>query len=324
MTEPREHPVDELLRAVAGNPEPSPIDRQLAEQKLDRAIDDALPRSQLPYRRPVLIWAASALAAGIAVFVVLGGRPSPVQASMEEIAGLVETLDPLVATDTTYIYTRSTSSALTEDPEEALGGIHFEGDSLFYLTNSTREAWYSSQGTVQIRTTYHPPTFFSEADSHAYYAAGLDQRDQIGQTITDTVVLPVEEWPSDPDQLDQAIRGQMVTDRGLPQIIEYFDVTLDIIGESFATPQVSAAALRLIAGLDGVKLAEETAEASTFTVDYTTKGIETRLNFTIDHHGYLRYHQILNLTADNQLGLPANTPTYEAEFARPTTTNTLD
>jgi hypothetical protein len=46
----------------------------------------------------VLFWAASALAAGIAVFVVLGGRPSPVQASMEEIAGLVETLDPLVAT----------------------------------------------------------------------------------------------------------------------------------------------------------------------------------------------------------------------------------
>lgn len=325
MTEQTHHPVDNLIRSVGGSPEPRPVDRKYAEQKLDRAMVAWRPRHQETHRRPVLVW-AGALATVLAGFTLalLGGGPRPAQAALAEIANLVETMDPLTATDNTYIYTRSTSHALTEDPKEALGGIPFEGDSLVYLSHFTRETWFGSQGTVQIRTTYHTPTFFSQADLNAYYAAGLDQRDQIGETITDTVHQPIEVWPSNTDRLDQAIRAQMVTDRGLPQTVEYLDVAFDIIGEGFATPQVRAATLRLIAGLDDIELVEESSEASTFTVDYTTSGVATRLTFTLDRSGYLRYHQILNLAADTQLGLPANTPTFEAEYAELTPTRTLD
>ncbi|HZD22435.1 MAG TPA: hypothetical protein VE569_03400 [Acidimicrobiia bacterium] len=60
------------------------------------------------------------------------------------------------------------------------------------------------------------------------------------------------------------------------------------------------------------------------TIDYTDTGIESRLTFTISRDGYLRYHQILNLTAEPEYGIPANTPTYEAEFAEPKIAGSLD
>lgn len=44
-----------------------------------------------------------------------------------------------------------------------------------------------------------------------------------------------------------------------------------------------------------------------FFIEYTDREVETRLTFTVDNHGYLRYQQTLNLTADTQFGIPANT-----------------
>lgn len=316
--------MDDLLRAIAGNFESSGAEREYARQKLELAIAE-LGRLQTRRRQRVLVWGLSfaVVFAGVA-FVLLAAQPSEARAAIEEIADLAEVIDPLAATDTTFIYTRSSSSALTEDPKEALGGITIKGDSLLYLSKSLRETWYGSEGTVQIRTTYLQPTFFSDADRDAYFAAGLDRRDEIGQTRTVTVHLPIEEWPHDSDALDRAIRDQMVADRGLPETIEYLDVALGIVGESFATPQVRASTLRLIARLEGIQLVDPPSETLTFAVDYVDKDVETRLTITLDRNGFLRHQRVLNVTADGQLGLPPATAIYEAEFAEPLITNSLD
>lgn len=324
MAEQERHPVDDLLRAIAGNVESSAAEREYARQKLDRAIAE-LGRRQTRRRQRVLVWGMvfAAVFAGVA-FVLLAAQPSQARAAIEEIADLVEVIDPLAATDTTFIYTRSSSSALAEVPGVALGGITIEGDSLLYLLNSRRETWYGREGTVQMRTTYLQPTFFSDADRDAYFAAGLDRQDEIGQTRTVTVHLPIEEWPHDSVALDRAIRDRMVTDRGLPETIEYLDVALGIVGESFATPQVRASTLRLIARLEGIQLLGPPSETLTFAVDYVDKGVETRFTITLDRNGYLRHQRVFNVTADDHLGLPPATAIYEAEFAAPIVTGSLD
>jgi hypothetical protein len=319
------HPVDHLLRDYAGSPEPSPTDRMSAEFKLQHAILDADRLSPRAQRRPVLIWAAGLVAIVVGgIFAILISQPTPAQATIEEIATIVAGIDPLTASDDEYVYTRSTAQALAEDPKDALGEIAYDKDSLIYLANSTRETWYGTGGTVQIRTTLHEPTFFTGTDRDVYYAAGLDQRDQIGQTFTTTETQPIEEWPTDRSHLDQAIRDQMVTDRGLRQTVEYLDVAFDIIGESFASPQLRATTLRLIGRLDGLRLVDKTPDGSvTFAVDYTDRDIQKRLTFTIDLNGYLRYHQILNISADPDTGIPAHTAIYDAEFAEPMLTDSL-
>ena len=325
MTDDQPH-IDNLLRDYAGSPEPSPANREYAEQKLQHAISSSVRTSRRARQRPVFIWAAGlvAVVAG-GFFTLLVSRPTTAQATFEQIATIVEATDPLTASDSEYIYTRSAAQSLAEDPKEALGDVPYDKDSLVYLTNTTRESWYGSQGTVQIRTSFHPPTFFTDTDRDVYYAAGLDQRDQIGETITTTDTQPIEQWPTLPDQLDQAIRHQMVTDRGLPETVEYLDVAFDIIGESFASPQIRANTLRQIAELDGLTLVERTPDGSAiFTVDYSDRDVKTRLTFTIDLNGYLRYHQILNLTADTRLGIPAGTPPHEAEFAQPVVIDSVD
>lgn len=319
-------PIDNLLRDYAGSPEPSHSNREYAEQKLQHVISSSVRTSRTARQRPVFIWAAglaTVVAGGFLALLV--SRPTTAQATIEQIATIVETIDPVTATDTQYVYTRSTTQSLGFVPREGLGEVPYDKDILVYQTTSTRQTWYGIQGTVQIRTTNHQPTFFTDNDRDVYYAAGLDQQDQIGETITTTDTQPIEDWPTDPDQLDQAIRGQMVTDRGLPETVEYLDVAFDIIGESFATPKVRATALRLIAKLDGLQLVEQTPDgAATFTVDYTDSEVDTRLTFTIDPNGYLGYHQILSLTADTQLGIAADTPTFQAEYAEPAITGSLD
>lgn len=223
------------------------------------------------------------------------------------------------------MYTRSTTLTLGVVPREGLGEVPYQKDLLVYQAHSTRETWYGTQGTVQIRTTNHQPTFFTETDEEAYYAAGLDQQDQINQTITTTDTQPIEEWPSDPEQLDHAIRNQMATDRGLPETVEYLDVAFDIIGESFATPDVRAAALRLVAELDGLQfIGEEPEGQATFAVEYTDRGVQTRLTFVVETNGYIRHEQILNITADDRYGIPANTPIYQTEMDEPVVRRTLD
>lgn len=327
MTEHR-HPVDDLLRAYAGTPEPDSEDRNNAEARLIAAIDLAAA-AQAPQRRrwPVAVWATVLLTVVVGLlFVLEAGRSSPVSAAMEEIARIAETTEPLTVSDTEFVYTRSEMQAIFIVPKEGLGDVPYTGDHLVYLALSTRETWFGTRGTVQIRTTFHEPVFFTAVDESVYYAAGIDKQDQIGETITTTVTDPTKQvWPTDPVELDSAIREAMVTERGLPETVEYLDVALDILRESFSSPQLRAATLRLIGDINGLQLVETSAAQSvTFLIEYVDRNVDARLTFTIDMIGNLSFEEHLNLTADQEFGIPADTSVFVVEYSAPLVVDGLD
>jgi hypothetical protein len=116
----------------------------------------------------------------------------------------------------------------------------------------------------------------------------------------------------------------MTTSRGLPDTVEYLELALTIIREGIIPPELRAATLRLIGGLDGLNIDSRTEDShTTFFIEYTDHSVETRYSFALDQHGYLRHEQRLNLTADPQFGIPANTIIHQADYTQPSLTDSL-
>lgn len=315
-------PIDELLRHVAGAPESSQGEESRIEQRIRVALS-APVKSNRPRGR--LIWTAAAVVLVIGVLAVLQvGKANPVQASIEQIARLVEEIEPTSITDTQFVYVQSTIQALGTVPRDGLGDVPYDKDNLVYLTHSIRETWFGNEETVQIRTTNLQPTFFNEDDRTAYYAAGLDQIDQIGETVTTTVNQPREIWSADIEQLDDEIRSQMITNRGLPATVEYLDVAFDILGVSSADPQTRANTLRLIGRLPDLTLKRQGSGLTTFDISYMSSGVKTILIFSIDPLGYLRDQQTILASEDTVTGVPAGTAIYHAQMSAPVIATSLD
>lgn len=324
----RDHPVDDALRKVAGEPTPSDHERRLGAERLARAIGaERRPRRRFQ-RRLVLGWAIGVAVLLVGVVVIVEAfSPTPTEAAIEEIAQAAEHAEPLTIPPQQFAYTKSETTALAIVPKDALGGIPYNKDSLVYLLPTERETWIGNEGSVQIRTTNQPPTFFTEEDEDTYYQAGIDQQDAIGETTTLTTTdQPTRpDWPSDPIDLDQAIREVAVTDRGLPEPVEYLDVALDILRENFASPELRAATLRLIGQLPGLRLSD-TAEASdlTFSIEYEDQGTDTRLTFTVGGRGHLLYEETRILETDAKLGIPPGTSTFTATHDPPVIVSELE
>lgn len=321
------HPVDDLLRALAGSPEVDAGDLAYIQSRLDAAIQDEKRAHRIQNRRRrVMVWAAAATALVVGASLVLQTtRVSPAEATLEAIAEVVETVDPLTVSDSEFVYTRSEVQARSIVPREALDDLAYEGDELVYLLSSTRETWFGSDGSVQIRTTVHDASFLAPEDEAVYYAAGLDQQDDIGKTDTLTVTDPAQDdWPTDPHQLDQTIRARMTQGQVLPETVEYLTTALNIIREAYISPELRAAILRLIADLDGLEHPADSAdEPAEFYIEYPDQGVMIRFTFRIDSQGYLRFEERVNLEVDTNLGVPADTPVFRAEYTRPTVTANL-
>lgn len=327
MAEDR-HPIDDLLRALAGDTKVDPADLAFIGSRVDAAIEDErrVRQGRKPRKR-ILVWAASVAVVIAGTSVVLQtARVSPAAATLEAIARAAEAADPLTITDAEFLYTRSEIQARSVVHSAGLGDVPYEGDVLVYLLSSTRETWFGSDGTVQIRTTVRDTSFFTDEDEAAYYAAGLDQQDNLGTTETLTVSDPGrDDWPTDPDQLDETIRQRMSQDRGLPETVEYLNVALNIIREVYITPELRATTLRLIADLDGLKHdpTESGKGPAAFHIEYLDQGVLTRFTLHIDSQGYLRFEERLNLGPDTSLGTPAHSPVFRADYTRPTITHDL-
>lgn len=327
MSEDR-HPVDDLLRSLAGDPHVDPADLAYIESRIDAAIEDKKRiRQGTGPRKRILVWAAAIAAVIVGTSLVLqSARVSPAAATLEAIARAAEATDPLTITDAEFLYTRSETQARSVVPKAGLGDVPYDSDVLAYLLSSTRETWFGSDGTVKIRTTVHDVSFFTDEDEAAYYAAGLDQQDNLGKTETLTVSDPgQEEWPTDAGQLDQTIQDRMTRDRGLPETVEYLNVAFNIIREVYTTPELRATTLRLIADLDGLKHepTESETDPAAFYIEYTDQGVLTRFTFHLDSDGYLRFEERLGLEADMGIGVPVDMPVFRAEYIRPTITHDL-
>lgn len=316
-------PVDDLIRRVVGDPEPAPGDRARAEARLAAAM-----REERPHRRPR--WIAVAGAAVVAVVVGLlvffdVGSGSRVSAAIEEIAEAIEEVSPLSVGDSQFVYIRSVTRALGVVPRDALGDVSYENEYLVYLLPKTRETWRGSEGGLQIRETVGEPVFFSENGQTGYYRAGLDEIDRVGETVTQTFIdSDIENWPAESEALDAGIRDVMVTNRGLPEDVEYLDVAVDILRDPLQPPEVRQTVVRLIGDLDGLQLVESTTGGVTLSVEYVDQEVRTRLTFTITNDGYLSFEQLTNLTADEEYGIPAGTVTSQADYSQPIVVDSLD
>lgn len=326
MTE-RNHPVDDALRQVVGHPTPSEADRRMAADRLAAAIA-AEQEPRWWRRRLALGWAVGVAILIVGVLVVVEGiSPTPTEAAIEEIAEAAEQADPLSIPAQEFAYTKSEITALMIVPGEALENIEYEREFLAYLLPTRREIWIGHEGTIQIRTTNQTPVFFTETDENAYYQAGIDQQDSIGETTTLTTTdQPTKaDWPTDRQELDQAIDETMVTDRGLPETVEYLDVALDILRETLASSEVRAATLRLIGQLPDLHLDEAASdEGTTFSIEYKDQGVDTRQTFTLSGQGSLLKEEIGILKPNPRYGIPADTTTFTAIHEEPVIVDSLD
>ena len=321
--EPRER-MDDFLQWLAGDPMPSSDDLARARARLDGDISRDPGSSRRGWRLALAAVFVVVVMVGALVLVDPGGSPSAA-AAMEEIARALEEVSPLSIDDNEFIYNVTDSVALGGGDAEMLGDVDYDQEFIFYLMPRTIEKWRGPSGSLQMRETGGEPIFFRPEAETAYYEAGLDEFDVVGQTSTMAFADDQGEvWPAGRGELDAAIRDVMYTEREVPETVLYLDVALDILRDTSQPADVRGSALRLIGELDGLDLVESGSDESTFSVDYRENGVDSRLTFTVGDDGHLRYEEILNLTADEEIGIPADTAIYRASHTTPEVVDSLD
>lgn len=320
MDEPSD--IERMLRHVTGDPSPTPVERAGAEADLRALISTATPR------RPTRLawlgswrWAAGAAAAAAVLLVVLvvvpSLQPSPAQAGLTELAEAVELLDPAVLPPGSYAFTSSEQVNLAILPGSDFG---LDTEFVAYLLASTREIWRDNQDTVQLRTTNHPPTFFSSETEQAYYRTGLDQLDQLNQPVTLTATgatsdyLPAV-WSTDPDLLHQQMLDHIHQGGSdLPDNILVLNLAGQLVAETGAPPSLRAAILQVLATLD-LTLVEQTPDRLQLAVTHRN----SRYAMTFDQAGNLLEASEIVLQFEPRLGIPAGTVVHQATY-QPTIT----
>lgn len=314
----------ELIRREAVPVEPSEDDVYRAQERLQAAILAEQEKGKRPARR----WLVASLATAFLV-VVAGGvallRPTAAEAALAEVAEAARAATPIDVPDGSFIYTRSERADLAVRP-----GIEFGVDQEFvaYLLPSTREVWRQPETQfIQIRTTNHTPTFFTPDVEDAYYRLGLDRTDRLGETQTEQLTGVTDpllnvDWPTEPDDLHEALRGyaaQGGDDR--PEDAQIFDVATDLLREADPTPELRAAVLEVLRRLP-VNLLERTSQTITIGITYTTP-TSTRDTITLSHEGRLLAETSTLLESDPELGIPADTTILKVDYQETRITDDL-
>ena len=314
----RRHFVDELLRRLAIDAEPSVVETAKARARLEVAFTSGLQEGTPRLRR----WlAAAAAVAALAIAWVMFFAPdttSPAMAAAEQVAVAIEQVAPGEGSDVDVVYSKTTAESLNIVPQEGLGAIEFDRQELGYILESTFEFWFGDQGTTQISSTATGASFFTPSDESAYFEAKLDVQDQIGETLTTTVVEQPEDWPSDIDLLDEAIRDLNPTDSGRPESVEYLDVALDILRHGIQPTEVRANTVRLIGALPGLGADTKLEDGSTrFFISYLEADIPKTLAFILDADGFLRSETIILDEGIESMGIPTDTAESAITYERP-------
>lgn len=315
MNEDR-HPFDDAVRRLAGDVTPTDEDRRQALARLSLLI--AEPSKPTARRGRIIAGVCVVAAAVIFVFLGLILRPTATGAAAEEIATAAEAADPITLPANSYLYTRAETKAVRFVPADGLQGVDYDKAYLTYQIPSERQTWVAADGTIQISTRNSTPVFFSPRDEAVYYAAGLDVSDAIGQTKTE-VFSPsdrVEEWPTQPDDLDHAIR-QALPDQGLPESVEYVDVAMDIIRERPVQPETRANLVRLIGRLPDLSVVQSDDDHTTFQIGYDRDAIAETYTFTLTSRGELAFEERRLSQPNPSLGIPTGTVLFSAKYSVP-------
>lgn len=279
-------------------------DRLLAEIEAESA---AGPRPRLVAR--------IAVAAAVVVAVLIALVPltrAPAQAALAELAEATRDLPAEELPPGRYIYVATDQvflgSAVVQLAEGRVG--------VEYLLPSTVEAWWQTD-TVQLTTTVGEPVFFDPAVEAAYYAAGLDTGDQVGQTRTETFTgvsnqLDPTRWSTDPEilteQLQQAAENNP---RSLPIEVEILELAYQLLEpQLLAPPQLRAAIIEVIASLDLEQTRLPDGQV-TAAITYQRPAFGTvTLTLTFDPAGHLIKREAVTTTGLAAAEIPPDT-TYE-------------
>lgn len=167
----------DLFNEVAPPPEPSSEQEARARAHLRAAFRAA----GKPFRRWWQQPAAAAAAAAVVAVVVAGvltlpSSTPPVDANLANIARAARTVDVLELPQGAYVYSRTESLIVNYEPPPY-------GPGVFYLLPETTDVWTRDNSELSQRVA-GSPRFFNPADEAAYYAAGQDVIDMIGEVRT--------------------------------------------------------------------------------------------------------------------------------------------
>ncbi len=302
--------LDDLLKQLAGNPQPTDADRTESRTRLGQLIAEDRGRGRRHAKQFRFVLAAGVSLLVLVVVAVQIARPSPAVAALTEFARAAEKTDTIEIPAGSFLYTVSEASVLGTVPADAFAARE---RPLAYLISTSREVWVGADGTVQIRTTTESPSFFSTQDESDYYGAGLDEIDQVGRTVTETFtdvasVYGEQAWPTDSDEL----RAAIIASSGAPDDGDIAQYALGVIVETPAPPELRAAVFKLLSELSGIRLLRS-GDSTIFEID---SDLET-LRFSVRPEGSLAEREMISNDGNQSLGIPANTTIESVRYSPP-------
>ncbi len=174
---------------------------------------------------------------------------------------------------------------------------------------TTRQVWRQpAQRFARIQTKVGQPEFFDPAEEAAYYAAGLDEDDRVGQTFTNQftdVADPIIEtnWPTSRNELVQAMERFIDnTGSGPSDAPELFILASNILRETNPSPELRGAIVDVLRGLP-----LELVRSSTNSITVSLQDGDQELTMTLSYRGDLLEETTTLQSGDRALGLPVDT-----------------
>ena len=314
--------LQEALQRITGTPLPTSKERQAALARLHQTIrDEAAPSSR---RLRKLVPAAAVLSVVLVVLVTLVTlvtlRTPRATAALSELAEATRRVDQITLAPGQAIHTTAQTTQLTIIPGEEVG---LEAEAVAYLLPSTQDTWHQEDGSVIVRTTIGTPVFFDQTVEQAYYQAGYDTIDLVGETYEDAftgVTNPTGEndWPTNPESLNQAMTA-WVRQGGsqLPEDVQLFQLAGSILRAQPTPPALRAGILEVLATLNLTTTADSAARTLTVTITYQDGETTLTEHLTFDSSGHLIADGTTTNTAIEELGIPANTTIAEGHYTVP-------
>lgn len=297
----------DLLRRLAGDPQPSAAEEQAALSRLEDAI--AAERRPRGRRLRWLVPAAAAAVLVVTVGIMFMTRPRVAAAVLSEIARAARQAGPLDVPSGSFIYRESQSVDLVVRPGSDLG---VDRERVAYLLPTRHQQW-RQPGTLffRVSTTTELPIFFDPGTERAYQTHGGADLDRVGEVVVEQftdVADPILEtdWPTNPDDLQAAMSAELAGGGDTrPHVVQMFDLAADLLRDT-TDPQLRAAVLQVLATLP-VDLVDRRDDGATVIAIDGPGPPTTRQTLTIAADGTLLAETLTWLDADPAVGIPANT-----------------
>ena len=296
------------------------------QEEIDGTAVSARRRRSLPRFATARLAAAAAAVAVVLVAVVVGSQllaPPAAVAGLTELARVAEITEPPAVTAGSGIYVRSDRSELVQFAGEDLPGV--DDAVVSFLLPQTREVWLRADGTRRLRVEVGIPVFFDPATEAAFYAAGFDAVYGVGivddvELARPEVDLDVGSLPADPDALEGALRQSLTaaTDEH-PVEVRLFELAGALLRETSASPELRAAALEVLAGIDGIELVEDTEQSLAVGLEFSVGDAGFVHTLAFDRASSALTGERVEYTGgDAGFGVPAGTALVEATYSIPT------